>query len=429
MRRTRAVALSIITLSFASTGCGGSPVVRLLEDQSERARLVTLAGEVAIDQPSGAPLVVSVLRVPEHAQASLQIVDYALLAEPGRWSFYVDAGHRYRVIAFEDVDRDQQYDPEERLGAWNGFADVETEAGQTRELRVEITGGVPGPMPAVEMPTGEDRSLRIGDVLALSDPRFGPENGRRGMWEPLAFMREVGGGLFLTEPHRPGRTPVVLVHGMTGYPQEFEEIVAALDAERFEPWLVQYPSGWELEPVADYVARGLVELSQALEVDHVCLVAHSMGGLVSRRALRILTDRAHPDLVRGFVTLASPLGGIPSAAAGARFSPIHVPSWNSLVPDGPFMISQYTQALPERTRYALFFAFDGNGAGDGVVPLTSQLREEAQREAAHVRGFHTTHTGILEDEGALAALRDELERCRSASAPAVTATDPRSADR
>lgn len=411
MRRTPALT-TLLALSFASIGCGGSAVVRLLEDQNERARLVTLTGEVAIDAPSGAPLVVSVLRVPEHAQASLQIVDYAILAAPGRWSFFVDPGHRYRIIAFEDTDRDQQYSPDERLGAWNGFADVETEAGQTRELRVEITGGVPGPMPDVAMPTGADRSLHIGDVRALSDPRFGPENGRRGMWEPLAFMREVGGGLFLTEPHRPGRTPVVLVHGMTGYPQEFEEIVASLDAERFEPWLVQYPSGWELEPVADYVARGLVELSHALEVDHVCIVAHSMGGVVSRRALRFLADRAHADLVRGFVTLASPLGGIPSAAAGARFSPIRVPSWTSLVPDGPFMTSQYAQPLPEGLRYALFFAFDGNGAGDGVVPLTSQLREEAQREAAHVRGFHTTHTGILAHEGVLAAIRGELDRCR-----------------
>jgi pimeloyl-ACP methyl ester carboxylesterase len=412
MRGAGAVAI-VLSLSFASSGCGsGSAVVRLLEDQNERARLVTLAGDVAIEGASGAPIVVSVLRVPEHAQASLQIVDYTILARPGRWSFFVDPGNRYRVIAFEDTNRDQQYDPDERLGTWNGFADVVVTPGQMQELHVEITGGVPGPMPDVAMPTGESRNLYIGDVRPLSDPRFGPENGRRGMWEPLAFMREVGGGVFLTEPHRPGRTPVVLVHGMTGYPQEFEEIVAALDAERFEPWLVQYPSGWELEPVADYVARGLVELSHALEIDHMCIVAHSMGGVVSRRALRFLADRAHADLVRGFVTLASPLGGIPSAAAGARFSPIRVPSWTSLVPDGPFMTSQYAQPLPEATRYALFFAFDGDGAGDGVVPLTSQLREEAQREAAHVRGFHTTHTGILEHEGVLAAIRGELDRCR-----------------
>lgn len=412
MRGAGAVAI-VLSLSFAASGCGsGSAVVRLLEDQHERARLVTLAGDVTMEGASGAPIVVSVLRVPEHVQASLQIVDYAILAGPGRWSFFVDPENRYRVIAFEDADRDQQYDPDERLGTWNGFADVVVTAGQVQELHVEITGGVPGPMPAVSMPTGEDRSLHIGDVLPLSDPRFGPENGRRGMWEPLAFMREVGGGIFLTEPHRPGRTPVVLVHGMTGYPQEFEEIVASLDAERFEPWLVQYPSGWELEAVADYLARGLVELSHMLAVERLCIVAHSMGGVVSRRALRFLADRAHADLVRGFVTLASPLGGIPSAAAGAHFSPIRVPSWTSLVPDGPFMTSQYAPPLPESTRYALFFAFDGNGAGDGVVPLTSQLREEAQREAAHVRGFHTTHTGILEDERVLAAIRGELDRCR-----------------
>lgn len=373
---------------------------------------MTLAGEVAIDGPSGAPIVVAVLRVPEHAQGALQIVDYAILASPGRWSFLVDPGHRYRVIAFEDANRDQQYDPQERLGAWNGFADIVTEPGRTYEVRVEITGGVPGPMPEVAMPTGAERSVYIGDVVPLSDPRFGPENGRRGMVEPLAFMREVGAGLFLTEPHRRGRTPVVLIHGMSGYPQEFDDIVASLDGARFEPWLVQYPSGWELELVADYVARGLVELSQALEVDHVCVVAHSMGGVVARRVVRVLDERAHARLIRGLVTLASPLGGIPSAAAGVRFSPIRVPSWTSLVPDGPFMASQYDRPLPEGTRYALLFAFDGRSAGDGVVPLASQLREEAQREAAIVRGFLTTHTGILEDERVIGTIRQELDRCR-----------------
>jgi hypothetical protein len=47
-----------------------------------------------------------------------------------------------------------------------------------------------------------------------------------------------------------------------------------------------------------------------------------------------------------------------------------------------------------------------------VVPLIGQLREEAQREATLVRGLHTTHTGILEDERAIAAIRGEIDRCR-----------------
>lgn len=411
-RPLTSVALSLLAaLPAALPGCGGSSVARLLEDQSERGRLVTLHGTVRLSAPSDAPIVVSVLRVPEHAQASLQIVDYALLSQPGAYSFFVDPG-RYRVIAFEDADRDQEYDPTERLGAWDGFADVVAEEGRSLELPIEITSGVPGPMPTVEMPTGESRSLHIGDVVALEDPRFGAEAGRRGMWEPLAFMRELGAGLFLVEPHVEGRTPVVLVHGMTGYPQEFTEIVGSLDRQRFEPWLVQYPSGWELEAVSDYLARALVELTSGLSVDRVCMVAHSMGGVVSRRTLRFLAERDHSPIVHGLVTLASPLGGIPSAAAGVRFSPIHVPSWESLVPDGPFMTAQYGTPLAPSTRYALLFAFDGRSAGDGVVPLTSQLRVEAQREAAVIQGVNTTHVGILEHPDAITAVRAELDRCR-----------------
>ncbi|GAB4113608.1 MAG: hypothetical protein OHK0013_48920 [Sandaracinaceae bacterium] len=65
MRGAGAVAI-VLSLSFAASGCGsGSAVVRLLEDQHERARLVTLAGDVTMEGASGAPIVVSVLRVPE----------------------------------------------------------------------------------------------------------------------------------------------------------------------------------------------------------------------------------------------------------------------------------------------------------------------------------------------------------------------------
>ena len=404
------VLATLLTATVPLAGCGGAPVTRLLEDQSARARLATIRGDVALEEPSGAPIVVALLRVPEHPQGPLQIVDFQILASAGPFWFYAPAA-RYRVIAFEDTDRDQAYDVTERLGAWDGFADLVAAEGSTSEAHVQITGGAPGPLPTVAMPSADVRSLHIGDVVPLEDARFAQETGARGMWEPLAFMEELGAGLFLVEPHVAGRTPVVLVHGMTGYPQEFRHIVASLDRSRFEPWLVQYPSGWELTAVADYLSRALVELAQGLAVEGVCVVAHSMGGVVSRRALRFLDERQAGQLVRGFVTLASPLGGIPSAAAGMRFSPIHVPSWDNLVPDGAFMGAQYERPLVPTIDYTLLFAFDGHSAGDGVVPLTSQLRAEAQAEAAHLHGFHTTHVGILEDEGALRAIGEALERC------------------
>jgi hypothetical protein len=95
-----------------------------------------------------------------------------------------------------------------------------------------------------------------------------------------------------------------------------------------------------------------------------------------------------------------------------RFSPVQLPSWQSLVPDGPFVSVLYEQSLPETTDYTLVFAFDGQSAGDGVVPLTSQLRPEAQREARRVHGVHTGHVGILADDAALAVVAAALERCR-----------------
>jgi hypothetical protein len=45
-------------------------------------------------------------------------------------------------------------------------------------------------------------------------------------------------------------------------------------------------------------------------------------------------------------------------------------------------------------KYHMLFGYHGD-SGDGVVPLPSQLRSEAQDEAGTIRGFDETHTGIL----------------------------------
>jgi hypothetical protein len=54
--------------------------------------------------------------------------------------------------------------------------------------------------------------------------------------------------------------------------------------------------------------------------------------------------------------------------------------------------------------YHLLFGFRGSGPNDGIVALSSQLRQEAQEEARTERGFDETHTSILQS----AAVADYL---------------------
>ncbi|MBE2212750.1 MAG: hypothetical protein IAE82_02690 [Opitutaceae bacterium] len=59
--------------------------------------------------------------------------------------------------------------------------------------------------------------------------------------------------------------------------------------------------------------------------------------------------------------------------------------------------------LPGHTSDHSLFGFRG-GSGDGVVPIASQLRAEAQEEARSPRGFDAGHTGILHHLEAIAHL-------------------------
>lgn len=394
--------------------CGATS---MREDLDRQAELVTLGGTVAVDGWEGASIVVAALVVTDDPARPLQVSDYVLLhAASARWSLTL-APHTYRIVAFEDVNGDIEYGSNERLAPWNDFADLSTSPGMRRlDLDLVISGPPPlgEVMPEVAAPTGASRSLYIGTVLPLEDPRFGAENGRLGMLEPLRFMEEVGAGLFLTEPYDPARIPVVFVHGISGYPQEFDALVAGLDRTRHQAWLAQYPSGFDLDLVSDYVDRAFDETEVLHAPPAICVVAHSMGGVVMRRALARYAT--HPERARVplFVTIASPVGGHPGAAMGAAMSPVVLPVWRSLVPAGDFISHLYEAPLPGETRHDLFFAFGSDDArGDGVVPLTSQLRSEAQREASLVRGFPTSHVGILEDAAATALVQAELAaHCR-----------------
>ncbi len=88
------------------------------------------------------------------------------------------------------------------------------------------------------------------------------------------------------------------------------------------------------------------------------------------------------------------------AVAGVKYSPVVLPSWKDLQPDGDFARSIFRKKLPDSVDHYLLFGYkDGkNGQwpnSDGVIGLTSQLEPCSQFQAAMIFGFNEDHTGIL----------------------------------
>jgi pimeloyl-ACP methyl ester carboxylesterase len=308
----------------------------------------------------------------------------------------------------------------------DGFVDeteVEIAAGG-RGVRVAAEGAEDGLFvrgPAVAPPDrassgpGGDVRFRVAVrphdfvVPSLDDPLFAPELGELGMFRPIDLLTRTQGLVFALEPWDPDRTLVLFVHGALGTPRDFRTLASGLDRTRFQAAFFYYPSGMPLGKLGTALAEVVRSTDALLGAGRLVVVAHSMGGLVSRDALREVCEGGCPARLAGYVSFASPYGGMESARIGAERAPEPVPSWVDLAPGSPFLSSLFASRLPSRLPFHLFFAW-GNGedsgpgpAGDGTVTLVSQLRPEAQGEAVRLQGFAQTHTGILEDPGAVDA--------------------------
>ncbi len=122
---------------------------------------------------------------------------------------------------------------------------------------------------------------------------------------PLPVLQEVGlldpgwveglQGLYMLHPYRPGKIPIVFVHGLRSTPLAWLKVINEVWGdpvlrERYQVWLYMYPTGKPLPSTAaglredlDAVApRSSTPATPTPMLDRMVLVGHSMGGLISK---------------------------------------------------------------------------------------------------------------------------------------------------
>jgi pimeloyl-ACP methyl ester carboxylesterase len=174
------------------------------------------------------------------------------------------------------------------------------------------------------------------------------------------------------------------------------------------------------------LGRGLVRALGALQVKYgfsrLILVAHSMGGLVTRAALNYTIENVGTGRtvhVPAFVSISTPWNGHSGAAKGVQYSPVVAPSWEDMAPGSSFLTRLSQTALLPECEYSLFFSYRDGGmlsgeANDGTVTVSSELAMPIQRQAARVMGFDENHTSILESREVAVQLNAILDRARTA---------------
>ncbi|PQO33582.1 esterase/lipase family protein [Blastopirellula marina] len=101
-------------------------------------------------------------------------------------------------------------------------------------------------------------------------------------------------GLFIMEPHRKGKIPVVFVHGLLSAPYTWAGIANEIDsnpdlAARYEIWAFHYPTGAPFMETAAIMREQLHDVIHEMDpsgfdrdLRNVVLVGHSMGGLLAK---------------------------------------------------------------------------------------------------------------------------------------------------
>ncbi|MCB1077727.1 MAG: alpha/beta hydrolase [Verrucomicrobiae bacterium] len=350
----------------------------------------------------------------------------ATLAPPlGMFGFYVEDGQNHLVGAFADLNDNQQYEKGEP--AWF-HSDAEgnptplpidpaTGKGRTSGtlskdtvIPVRLTSAVKeyrNGRAIDEIITGQGIKIALGDLADLNDPKFSAVRGQEGLWEPASFPVSSGIGIYFLEPYDPGRVPVLFVYGMSGSPQDWQPFFKSLDRKRYQPWFYYYPTGRRLDEAADALNNGVKALHAKYRFDQLDVVAHSMGGLVSRSFITKNVLRDGNPYITKFVTISTPWGGHEAAAMGVKRSPKVVPSWYDMQNGSDFQRDLFEKRLRCKVDHYLLFGYGGEksmilpSSNDGTVSVASQLWPDVQNDVVQVAGFNSDHVGILSNPAVL----------------------------
>lgn len=326
----------------------------------------------------------------------------------------------YDLLVFADFNDNQLFDADEIIGGTPLRVDAQlapenvvsnvvislTETRQTRQVEPFAVRQLPDANQSLFYPSGTLRDL--------DDPLFDGGMATLGMYDPAAFLEQAPTMFYALEEEKAYKVPVIFVHGIGGSAREFSAIVAQLDRELYKPWFFYYPSGGDLEQLAELFYR--IFLSGKViptEKMPIVIVAHSMGGLVVREALNRYNP-AKDNNVRLFISIASPFDGHPAAGLGVKHGIMVLPAWRDLNPSSDFIQGLFRRPMPTSIEYQLMYTFGNSRTlkvgenSDGVVPLSSQLRHEAQDEAKAQYGFDAGHTEVLHNPELIEHLIDRI---------------------
>jgi len=159
----------------------------------------------------------------------------------------------------------------------------------------------------------------------------------------------------------------------------------------------------------------VIKLQGRYRVPRLGVVAHSMGGLVSRGFIQRHYERSRATEIPVFVSVSTPWGGHKAAESGVKTATVVVEVWHDMVPGSSYQQSIFSKPLPPKLQHHMMFTFQRKSSSFGEsddqgVTVASQLAGPAQSNAVRLYGFDDTHVGILHNPEVSKLLNDLLDK-------------------
>jgi pimeloyl-ACP methyl ester carboxylesterase len=381
------LSLTYIFILFTFWGCS---FLDLKEDLDNQNKLKNIVIDVVVKEKTDTQIIVALVN-----EVNLDVINYRIIKESETVSFMVTSS-RYKVYVFEDENNDYKFSKNEKMVISNSL-DIKNKSVAIRlKLIATLSENEIKQVKIMKQNLSinlDNAVAYLGTITSLDSKNFSQMNIKKGMWEPYSFAQDIPFGLFLLEEYDPNRKVLLFVHGTSGSPQNFRYLIKNIDRKKYQAMVAYYPTGVSLSLASEYLARSIKELKIKFKFNTIDIVAHSMGGIVSRNIINILYE--DECFVDTFITISSPLAGDSRANGGVEYSPVVMPVWKDIASNSEFLKDLYRTPIKDKLDYYLLFGFKSDSNDDGVVSIASQLRMEAQKEAKMVRGFHEDHMSIL----------------------------------
>ncbi len=391
--------LLIFSLIYLFQGCA---LLKLKRDSVIGDNTTIFVGKVTSNTYNEKPIFIAAYCITDTGRV---LTNYRVLHKQGTFDLLVYQEEKYILWAFVDINNNNCFDTNEPSGYYkNGKIINSGSSGIFMHLDITLS------MPKSDY-KNIDSSFAIqnvcfknkpsnlsGAVISLDNEMFSKENGKNGYWAPAEFYKNVGGNIYFNREFDPQKIPILFIHGALRTPRDFQIFIKNIDTTRYQPCFFYYPSGLPLTAMSNLLLWKLFNLFKTYKIDEMCITAHSMGGLIARYFL-IHYGKYFPS-INLFIAISSPWSGVISAEKGVKHSPVIVPSWRELQPNGPFIKALFQKQLPKNIEYYMLF---GHKLGkrkmrynnDGTIALASILDNRSQSEAKMIYGFEEDHTSIL----------------------------------